>query len=516
RQNGNRSRRAVLLTYVQILPSGAPPAAGLVLAPFRGLRYAQDRVSGLAEVTSPPYDVIAHDAEDHLLASDPHNIVRLILPRRTADNPGAGGNGATGPGAVLATGADYADAARLMRDWQDDGILVPDPLPALYVYEQSLPAGQVLQRGLIGALRLAPLNAGPVLPHEDVIPGPVAGRRQLMEATGANLEPIFLLYDGRGPGAVTEQINDRAIRRGPPGDHGHRGRDLAPAVGGDRPRRAGGDRRGPGLAPGPHRRRASSLRCLPATPGAQAEGGRRAGAVGRRAGVARGLDRVPAPDRRDPPAGPGAAPRGGRAHRGTGGHGARPARGGPAGGAGRPARRERTAHGVPRRGGTGVLPAHRPRPGGRPGRDARPQRPVAVAFCRGHAGTAAGAAVACPRRRPARRDPPRRGRSAARDGPLPRSHRGHLPADLSGQRPRCRGAPGEGPAQVHLVRAPAAQRPGTTLVRSGLNETPAPGRGSASVRRPDEEPVGALGQRHEVAVEVGRQLRGPRDPAALL
>ena len=96
------------------------------------------------------------------------------------------------------TGAGYDDAARLLRDWQDEGILVPDPEPALYVYEQSLPAGPVLQRGLIGALRLAPLGAGPVLPHEDVIPGPVAGRRQLMEATGANLEPIFLLYDGPG------------------------------------------------------------------------------------------------------------------------------------------------------------------------------------------------------------------------------------------------------------------------------------------------------------------------------
>src|SRR5690242_7650582 len=87
RRDGNRGRRAVLLTYVQILPSGVPPAAGLVLAPFRGLRYAQDRVSGLAEVTSPPYDVIAHDTEDHLLASDPHNIVRLILPRHIARNP---------------------------------------------------------------------------------------------------------------------------------------------------------------------------------------------------------------------------------------------------------------------------------------------------------------------------------------------------------------------------------------------------------------------------------------------
>jgi uncharacterized protein (DUF1015 family) len=201
---------------VQILPSGAQPASGLALAPFRGLRYAQDRVSGLSEVTSPPYDVIAHDTEDHLLASDPHNVVRLILPRHAAGNTGAAGTGAAdaaagpaglgnGDAAVAGAapaGAGYDDAARLLSDWQDQGILVPDPEPALYVYEQSLPAGLVLQRGLIGALRLAPLGAGPVLPHEDVIPGPVTGRRQLMEATGANLEPIFLLYDGPDEPAV--------------------------------------------------------------------------------------------------------------------------------------------------------------------------------------------------------------------------------------------------------------------------------------------------------------------------
>jgi uncharacterized protein (DUF1015 family) len=192
---------------VQILPSGAPPTAGLVLAPFRGLRYAQDRVSGLAEVTSPPYDVIAHDTEDHLLASDPHNIVRLILPRQDAHNLRSRNGTPAEPA--------YSDAARLLRDWQDEGILVPDPVPALYAYEQTLAGGQVLQRGLIGALRLAPLGAGPVLPHEDVIPGPVAGRRQLMEATGANLEPIFLLYDGSGPTTATVQITEQVLRGEP-------------------------------------------------------------------------------------------------------------------------------------------------------------------------------------------------------------------------------------------------------------------------------------------------------------
>jgi uncharacterized protein (DUF1015 family) len=207
---------------VQILPSGDQSGPGLALSPFRGLRYAQDRVSGLAEVTSPPYDVIARGAEDHLRASDPHNVVRLILPRQDRDNPGAA----------------YADAARTLRAWLAGGILVPDPEPALYVYEQSLPAGPVLQRGLIGALALAPLGDGPILPHEDVVPGPVTGRRQLMEATDANLEPIFLLYEegttvaaragngvaGRGNGAAGERHT-----RGRTGDGGA-GRDGAGAA----------------------------------------------------------------------------------------------------------------------------------------------------------------------------------------------------------------------------------------------------------------------------------------------
>ncbi len=187
---------------MQILPSGGQPASGLTLAPFRGLRYAQDRVSGLAEVTSPPYDVIAHDTEGHLLAADPHNVVRLILPRRAEGNP---------------SGA-YAGAARMLSAWQRAGILVPDPVPALYVYEQSRPAGPVLQRGLIGALGLSPLDAGTVLPHEDVVPGPVTGRRQLMEATGANLEPIFLLYDGGpgpGPGGAARVTAEVAGHRAP-------------------------------------------------------------------------------------------------------------------------------------------------------------------------------------------------------------------------------------------------------------------------------------------------------------
>jgi uncharacterized protein (DUF1015 family) len=146
-----------------------------VLAPFRGIRFARDRVSGIANVTSPPYDVISGGILDHLRAADPHNVVRLILPGEDADASKA--------------------AASLLREWLSSGVLIRDRMPALYLYEQS-DTSSWLQRGIIALVRLGTPESAGILPHEGVMPGPVAGRRALMEATQANLEPIFLIYDG--------------------------------------------------------------------------------------------------------------------------------------------------------------------------------------------------------------------------------------------------------------------------------------------------------------------------------
>ena len=152
-----------------------------MLAPFRGIRYARDRVSGIANVTSPPYDVINGSILDHLRASDPHNVVRLILPGQDADASQA--------------------AAALLREWLSAGVLIRDRMAALYIYEQSFKSGDGtetswLQRGIVGLVGLGPPEVAGILPHEGVMPGLVAGRRELMAATQANLEPIFLIYDG--------------------------------------------------------------------------------------------------------------------------------------------------------------------------------------------------------------------------------------------------------------------------------------------------------------------------------
>ena len=192
----------------------APRAHGLTLAPFRGVRYASDRVSGIANVTSPPYDVIGPGTVERLLESEPHNVVRLILP------------GAGSPQSPHGPETSQL-AARDLYGWLASGVLVRDPEPALYAYEQSVPANggntpgsgwEVVQRGLIGALRLVPAGSPSVLPHEDVMPGPVEGRRELMETTQANLEPIFLLYDSGedggqatgGPGSQATRLVDEA------------------------------------------------------------------------------------------------------------------------------------------------------------------------------------------------------------------------------------------------------------------------------------------------------------------
>lgn len=175
-----------------------------MLAPFRGIRYARDRVSGIANVTSPPYDVINGGVLDHLRASDPHNVVRLILPGQDA-------------------GASQA-AAALLREWLSAGVLIRDRMAALYIYEQSIEEqrpGEAswLQRGIVGLVGLGPPETAGILPHEGVMPGLVAGRRELMAATQANLEPIFLIYDGdqaTGAAETATAIMDRvAAERAP-------------------------------------------------------------------------------------------------------------------------------------------------------------------------------------------------------------------------------------------------------------------------------------------------------------
>ncbi len=173
--------------------SSSPPVAasgvpGLVLSPFRALRYDSAVAGDLATLTSPPYDVIDADGVAALEAQSQYNVVRLILPREPANS---------GPDTVDTPPDRYTAARGTLDAWRDSGVLQPDDAPGLYVYEQAQPGGHV-QRGLIGALLLTPPEDEIVLPHENTMSGPVSDRLALYTAVEADLEPIFLVYDGGG------------------------------------------------------------------------------------------------------------------------------------------------------------------------------------------------------------------------------------------------------------------------------------------------------------------------------
>ncbi|GAB3212172.1 Uncharacterized conserved protein [Marinactinospora thermotolerans DSM 45154] len=178
------------------------------LAPFQGLRYAtadaraliDSPTLDLALALAPPYDVVDAQTATDLVRGDPHNAVRLTLPPAARE--------AGDPPWELCGPDRYQRAALTLRRWVAEGVLVRDPTPALYVYEQTSPTGH-RQRGLIGALRLPPPDSPVVRPHEAVLAGPVADRARLMAATRANLEPIFLLYQGGNPvrGAATLTVD---------------------------------------------------------------------------------------------------------------------------------------------------------------------------------------------------------------------------------------------------------------------------------------------------------------------
>jgi uncharacterized protein (DUF1015 family) len=155
------------------------------IAALRPLRYDLDRLPhGLGSVVAPPYDVISAEQRAELAARDPYNVVRLILPTGDGD-------------------AKYANAAKLLAEWREAGVLLRDNEPGFYRYDQSfLPpdGGKALtRRGFLALVRLMPLSARVVLPHERTLTGPKEDRLKLFRATRTNLSPGFMLYrDPRG------------------------------------------------------------------------------------------------------------------------------------------------------------------------------------------------------------------------------------------------------------------------------------------------------------------------------
>lgn len=153
-----------------------------VIIPFRGIRYNPEKVENLADVVTPPYDVIDPAAQDRYYRRHPFNIIRLEYGK-ILEGDGPDNN-------------RYTRAAAHFSSWLKEEVLAPEKGPALYLYEQEFDAGgrKRVRTGFICAVKLEPYEKGVVLPHEETLPKHKADRLDLMRACRANFSPIFSLY----------------------------------------------------------------------------------------------------------------------------------------------------------------------------------------------------------------------------------------------------------------------------------------------------------------------------------
>jgi uncharacterized protein (DUF1015 family) len=169
--------------------------------PFQGIRYNPQRVD-LARVVAPPYDVITPQDQRRYYEEDPQNVVRLIAGDvRPSDSPDDN---------------KYTRAAGFFRAWLHSGVLEEESTPSLYLYRHEFvdpTDGRSLTRdGLLGVAELEPFGAT-VLPHERTHARAKADRLSLTRAVGANLSPVFALYED--PRSAVAAIIAPTLREAP-------------------------------------------------------------------------------------------------------------------------------------------------------------------------------------------------------------------------------------------------------------------------------------------------------------
>jgi uncharacterized protein (DUF1015 family) len=156
------------------------------LRPFRALRYDLQKVSP-SQVVTQPYDKITPAMQERYYAASPYNLVRIILGHRMADE-NAGDN-------------VYTRAAAYARKWRAEGIFREDSAPSVYAYSQAFtaPSGSEFERkGFIALGRVEDYAAKIVFRHEQTLSKPKADRLDLLRATRAHYEQLFLLYEDSG------------------------------------------------------------------------------------------------------------------------------------------------------------------------------------------------------------------------------------------------------------------------------------------------------------------------------
>ncbi|MBO4452390.1 MAG: DUF1015 domain-containing protein [Clostridia bacterium] len=151
------------------------------IRPIYALHYTE-KAGNIADCVCPPYDIIPPSEREELIAKNEYNLVRLELP----------------------VGEDrYAEAGKLLDKWLDEGILVQDERPSLFVYRElfSVNGKNYVLTGAVCRVKLCDFSEKVVLPHEETLKKAKADRFELMCATGCNFSSVYSLYNDDGSAA---------------------------------------------------------------------------------------------------------------------------------------------------------------------------------------------------------------------------------------------------------------------------------------------------------------------------
>ena len=159
-----------------------------VVKPFRGLRYNLDRVSDLSAVITPPYDVISAAEQLRYHKINPYNVIRLDYgidePKDTPDNN------------------KYTRASDYVKQWLNEGILVREKSPALYLVQHRFTHNDRMfnRLSLMARVKLEDLTTGCIRPHEKTMSKPREDRMRLLKACNVNFSPIMVLFRDKPEG----------------------------------------------------------------------------------------------------------------------------------------------------------------------------------------------------------------------------------------------------------------------------------------------------------------------------
>ncbi|WP_224999221.1 DUF1015 domain-containing protein [Cesiribacter sp. SM1] len=143
---------------------------------FRAWRFNQERFRNIDELTSPLFDVVSQRQRQELY-QNPYNSIHLSVP--AGDNPAH-------------------EAAMRLENWKQQGVLLQDKLPTIYVHYQyfTFPGSsqEFVRKGFVCYIRAYDWDEKVLLRHENTIPKSVNDRLELLHATQLNVSPTHGLY----------------------------------------------------------------------------------------------------------------------------------------------------------------------------------------------------------------------------------------------------------------------------------------------------------------------------------